>query len=301
LENFGQMFKGRGFFRKNEDYVVGYLFLIPDIIGLLLFWVAPMAYAIYLSFYKWNLLGPKVFVGLDNYNHLLTDALWWKSLGITAEFIITYVPSLIGLALFFAILLTQKIPFRNLIRTIYFVPYAMSLIVVGVIWSYIFEPKFGAVNFLLTSIGLPKGQWLTSPSTALFVITFVALWKYVGYYMVIFIAGLQEIPQDYYEAGKIDGANTWAAFRYITLPSLRPVFLFVLTICTISAFEMFDLVYIMTHGGPDRSTYITMMYIYEKAFKFFDFGYASSMSFILFLLIFVITMIQFRFFRRDED
>lgn len=287
--------------RKHEDTFLGYLFLLPDVVGLFLFWLIPMLYVFYLSFFKWNFINDKIFVGLENYTNLLLDDLWWHSLWTTAKFILVYVPSVISLALFFAILLSGKLPGRNVLRTIYFVPYSMSLIVVGAIWSYLFETKFGVINYLLNLAGLPKGGWLSSPAQALWVIAFVAAWKYLGYYMVIFIAGLQEIPKDYYEAARIDGAGSWAILRYITIPSLKPVMFFILVICLISAFEMFDLVYVMTMGGPNQSTYISMMYIYEKAFVFFDFGYASTMSVALFLIIFILTMIQFRYFRKDES
>lgn len=286
---------------KYEDTVLGYLFLLPDVAGLLVFWFLPMFYIFFFSFFEWNLSDTRKFVGLANYIQLAQDMRWWHSLGVTLQFVVMYVPLVICVSLFFAFLLSQKLRGQNVFRTILFIPYVISLIVAGAIWAYLLEPKFGVVNYLLETVGLPRGQWLTSTSQALPVIAFVAAWKYMGYYMVLIVAGLQEIPKDLYEAATIDGAGVRATFFRVTLPALKPVFLFVLIICLISAFEMFDLIYVMTKGGPNNATYISMMYIYETAFVFSNFGYASTMSTALFIIIFIVTMFQFRLFRRRGE
>lgn len=293
--------KLRKFLRKYEDAILGYTFLLPDIVGLFIFWSLPMIYVFYLSFFDWDLIGDKIFIGLDNYINLFNDGLWWHSLWVTVKYLIVYVPLVISIALFFAVLLTKKTRGINMFRTIYFIPYSISLVIVGAVWAYIFEPRFGIVNYLLETLGIPAGQWLSSADQALWVIVFVASWKYMGYYMILFIAGLQEIPKDYYEAASIDGAGKFTSFRYITLPSLKPVLFFVLVICIIHGFEVFELVYTMTQGGPNNATYISMLYVYEQAFLYFDFGYASAMSFMLFVIIFIVTMFQYIIFRQNES
>ncbi len=284
---------------KKEDYLIGYLFILPDTIGIFLFWILPMFYIILFSFFKWNLLNEPIFIGIQNYLRVLKDPIWWHSLKITLQYVFLYVPFSFLLSLWLAVQLQKKFTGNKLFRTLFFAPYAMSLIVAGAIWSYAFQPKFGIVNYALNTLGIPSRGWLSSPSEALWVIVFVSIWKYAGYYMILLIAGLEEIPAEYYEAAKIDGANWFQTLVKITLPILSPVILFVVVISIIHAFQMFDLVYIMTYGGPARATYITMLYIYEVAFSFYDFGYASTLSVLFFILIVGITLLQFRlgFFR----
>ena len=288
------MMSGKGRISKKEDLLVGYLFILPDTMGIFFFWILPMLYIIYLSFFRWNLLNEPVFVGLQNFYRLLKDPIWWHSLGITLRYVLLYVPLSFLFSLFLAVNLQKTFKGNKVLRTLFFAPYAISLIVAGALWSYAFQPKFGFINHLLTLLSLPPGGWLSSTKEALGVIVFVSLWKYVGYYMILLIAGLEEIPQEYYESAKIDGASWWHILVRITLPILSPVILFVIVISVIHAFQTFDLVYIMTYGGPARATYITMLYIYEVAFSFYDFGYASTLSITFFLLILLITLAQFR-------
>lgn len=292
------MVKQKGVSRK-EDIIVGYVFILPDLIGIFVFWILPMLYVIYYSFFKWNLINEPVFVGFQNFVRLFKDPIWWHSLKITLQYVLLYVPSSFLVALWLAVQLQKKFFGNKVLRSIFFAPYAMSLIVAGAIWSYAFQPKFGVVNYFISLVGMNPRGWLSSTSEALSVIVFVSLWKYAGYYMVLLIAGLEEIPSEFYEAARIDGANWFQTLTKITLPILSPVILFVLVISIIHAFQMFDLVYIMTYGGPARATYITMLYIYEVAFSFYDFGYASTLSVLFFILIAGITFLQFRlgFFR----
>lgn len=287
---------------KLEDTVLGYAFVLPDLIGLLMFWILPMVYVFYLSFFKWNFINDKIFLGFQNYLDIFHDETFWHSIFITLKYVFLFVPCVNIAAILFAVLIhTHAGKFENLFRTLFFIPYAMSLVVAGAIWAYIFEQKFGFVNYILSLLHLPIGGWLASPVQAIFVIVLVSIWKYIGYYMVLYIVGLKEIPKELYEAATIDGAGGWENFFYITLPGLKRIIFFVLSISMINAFQIFDLFYVMTNGGPNQSTYITMMYIYERSFSFFDFGYSSTLSIMLFCMIFGFMLLQFKFLGEEKS
>lgn len=284
--------------KKHERTITAFLFIAPDVIGLFVFLVLPIFYAVYISFFEWKNIYNFNFIGLQNYVSILADNLWWHSLYVILKYLFMFIPGLIVLSLLLAILVNNKMfPAKRLFRTVYFMPYMLSLVVISLVWSLIFNPMNGIINLFLRSLSMETPQWLGSKKTALLCIVIVNIWWYLGYYMSLFIAGLHDIPKEYYEAAWIDGAGNVATFFHITLPLLKPIFLFVLVILTVYSFQVFDQIYIMTKGGPDYSTYVTVYYIYEKAFKFLDFGYSSAMSVLLFIIIFFISLFQIRLMR----
>jgi ABC-type sugar transport system permease subunit len=282
--------------RRREEYLTGYLFLLPDSVGLFIFWVIPIFYAFGLSFYKWSLLKPKEFIGLSNYIQLFKDELWWKSLKLTGIYTVFFLLGVISLALVLAVFLSSRIKARNWLRTAYFTPYMISLVVTGLVWSYMFETKSGIVNYILKPLGISPHDWIGSTSTALFAVVAVSIWKYYGFYMVLFIAGLQDIPHVYYEMASVDGANVWQRFWHVTFPLLKPVTIFIVIMGLIAGFQSFDLIYVMTNGGPYYATYLVMYNIYEKAFAHLNFGYACAMNTCFFFVLFLLVCLQLKFF-----
>lgn len=286
---------------RREQIWVAYLFLLPDVLGLLLFIVGPMLLAFVISFTDWRLVGQPQFVGLHNYEIILKDPKFGASLGRTIIYTLGFVPAVYTLSLGMAMLLTRRGRTNFFFRTIYFMPVAMSMVVAGVIWRFMFDPGSGLINEMLSGIGLPTAQWTGSVQSAMFSVQLVAVWKNVGYFMIILLAGIQDIPSDYIEAAQIDGASRWQTFRHIIVPLLRPTSFFVIAILSISALQAFDQIYVMTRGGPAQATYTLVMYIYEKAFREWNFGYSGAMAVVLFFLIFIMTLVQVRFFRSSDE
>ncbi len=286
---------------KKEQILTGYLFLLPDLIGLLLFIIGPMLLAFVISFTDWRLTGAPEFVGLRNYEIILRDPKFGASLGRTIVYTLGFVPAVYVISLGMAVLLTRRGRANFFFRTIYFMPVAMSMVVAGVIWRFMFDPGNGLINESLSLLGLPTAQWTGNVQSAMVSVQIVAIWKSAGYFMIILLAGIQDIPSDYLEAAQIDGADKWQTFRHIILPLLRPTSFFVIVILTIGALQAFDQIYVMTRGGPAQATYTLVMYIYEKAFREWNFGYSGAMAVILFIMIFILTVIQVRFFRSSDE
>jgi len=286
---------------KLEQMIVGYGFVLPDVLGLLIFMVGPMIMAFVISFTDWRLVGDPEFIGLDNYRTMIDDPRFIASLKRTASFTLQFVPAVYVLSLGMALLLKRRSRANGFFRTVYFMPVAMSLVVAGVIWRFMFEPNNGIINVLLTEFGLPTSKWIGSVDTAMTSVIIMSVWKSAGYFMIILLAGIEDIPNDYIEAAQIDGANRWQTFRHIIMPLLKPTSFFVLVILSIQALQAFDQIYVMTRGGPAYSTYTTLIYMYDKAFRQWNFGYAAAMSVVLFFIIFVLTLIQVRYFRSDEE
>ena len=286
---------------RREQALVAYLFLLPDVLGLLIFVVGPMVLALVISFTDWRLTGQPEFVGLHNYDIILKDPKFGASLGRTILYTLGYVPAVYTISLGMAVLLTRKVRSNFFFRTIYFMPVAMSMVVAGVIWRFMFDPGNGLINETLSAVGLPTAQWTGSVQSAMVSVQIVAVWKSVGYFMIILLAGIQDIPSDYMEAAQIDGANKWQTFRHIIMPLLRPTSFFVIVILTINALQAFDQIYVMTRGGPAQATYTLVMYIYEKAFREWNFGYSGAMAVVLFAMIFMLTLVQVRYFRTSDE
>jgi multiple sugar transport system permease protein len=290
--------KGGKFFwtRSRKEALAAWLFILPDTIGLLIFVAIPMVLALSLGFFDVNGFGGYRFVGLANYNRMFRDPLFLESLWVTIVYVVCLVPGLYVTGLGLALLVRQRIPLIGVWRSLFFMPYVVSLVVIALIWKVLLIDKIGFVNRVLQLVGLPGEAWLGDPRFALGAVLFITIWFLMGYYMVIFLSGLQEIPREYYEAAKIDGANAWTMFTRITLPLLRPTSFFVLLVSTVSAVsgsQAFDIIYVMTNGGPANSTSLAVFYIYEQAFKFNNYGYAAAMASFLVVVLLVLTMVMF--------
>ena len=277
----------------------GYAFLLPNIVGFLIFTALAVVTAFGLALTEWDLLIPPKFIGLANYRKLVTnDPVFKQSMLNTLYFVGGVVPLDIVCSLSLALLLNRPIRAMRLYRAIYFVPVVTSLIAVAMVWQWLYHTEVGLINYVLVDLGLPKVNWLGSTEWAMPAVIFMTTWKSMGYYAVIFLAGLQGIPQHLYEAADIDGANSWQKFWRITLPLLSPTMFFVLVISIIQAFQVFAQIFIMTRGGPANATSTIVFFIYNNAFVWFRMGYAAAASWVLFAIIFVITIAQTRWQRR---
>ncbi len=279
--------------RRNR--ITGYTFLLPNIIGFALFVFLPVLASFFMSFTEWNGFGPLKFVGLDNYLKLLDDDNFKISFINSIIFTIVSVPVTLFLALIVSVWLNAGIKFLKLFRTAVFLPYVTATIAVAVVWQLMLNPSMGPVNSFLRNIGIdqPPG-WFSSSAWALLSVAIVYIWHSIGYYMVLYLAGLQGIPDHLYEAAELDGAGAVAKFMRITLPMLSPIIFFTVIMGVINSFKVFDFIFVLTQGGPGRSTQVLVYTIYNVAFKQFSFGYASAMAYVLFMLILVFTYIQFR-------
>ncbi|MCC6802220.1 MAG: sugar ABC transporter permease [Anaerolineae bacterium] len=268
--------------------------LAPTLVGLIFGVFGSVAATIGISFLKWDLLTPPVWAGLDNFTKLLDDNLFHKSLVNTFAFSSLYVPAVIVLSLGVALLLNRKIRGIGLFRVVYFLPVVSSAVAVGLVWTWIYARDTGLLNITLASFGLPAVNWLGS-QTALISVVIVNVWGAIGEGMIVFLAGLQAIPREYYEAAEVDGGNGWAKFRRITLPLLVPSIFFQTIISTINAFQAFEFIYVLTRTAGGGSTTPTLVYsIYRTGFDFFRMGSASAQAIVLTVIIFVLTLIYFR-------
>ena len=278
-----------------------YVFVAAPIIALLVFLAGPILFSGWVSLHRWDMLSPvgeMPWRGLQNYLFLLTrDTIFIKALGNTFLFAIGGVGANTILGLGFALLLNSRIRGRTVWRVLYFMPVITAPLALAVMFSFIFDRNYGVVNNVITALGLPRQPFLSGPNQALMTLIFIAIYQYVGYYIVIFLAGLQGIPQDYYDAAQVDGAGNWQEFVFITLPLLRPVMLFVVVTNTIGALQVFDLVFATTGGAPANSSMTVVLHMYNTAFKFSRMGRASAMAFILFAIIMLITVMQVRLLR----
>lgn len=289
---------GDGFVRGGAEWKAALLFLSPTLIIVSVFIFFPIVFSFYLSFHEWNMFGGgQTFVGLANYARLMSSAEFWQVFGTTTVYTIATVPLNMAIALAAAIFLDKKLKGRKILRAAFFTPVIVSWVAAAVIWRWVFHPNIGLLNHTLELIGLPAVNWVNDPTAALFSMIIVGVWKTFGINMILFAAGLAGIPQHYYEAAEIDGAGPWQRFYRITLPLLSPTTLFILVLSIIGSFQVFDLVWVLTHGGPLGSTKVIVFYLYEQAFQFFNMGYASAIAYILFALLFILTLMQFRYFR----
>lgn len=278
------------------------LFLLPAVAILGTFNFYPALYSLYLSFFKWNGYSPqRPFVGGENYARLLSSPEFWNSLKVTALYAGGLTLGALALGLLVAVLLNQPIRGRALYRVLYFLPVVTPTVAAGVVWKDLFDPSAGAVNKLLAGVGIAGPSWLTDPSWALLAVIIVGVWKRVGFNLVVYLAALQGVPRSYYEAAQIDGASGWQSFRSITLPLLAPTTFFLVITSLIEAFQVFDLVYVMTAGGPLGATDVFGYYLYRYGFKYSDLGLASAIAYVMFALIFLVTVAQFRFAKGGQD
>ncbi|MBA2666353.1 MAG: sugar ABC transporter permease [Trueperaceae bacterium] len=281
-------------------YAVLALFLGPSLVGVAIFTAGPIVASFALSFTNWDLITPARFVGTANYERLMSDEEFWRTLRNTLSFLLGYVPLVIASGLFVAVLLNTKIPGRQIFRAMYFLPVVTSWVAVALIWRWLYNPAYGLINSFLGLIGVRGPGWLFDPNWAMPAIILTSVWKDTGFVMVILLAGLQGIPRQYYEAASIDGANFFERLRFITIPLLTPALVFALSISLINSFQVFDQVYVMTEGGPAGATMVLVERIVRNAFSFSRMGYASAMSWSLFGLIFATTLV-FYLLRRGRS
>ncbi len=283
---------------KRKEHIVGYLFILPNMIGIFIFVLGPVVAGLLLSFTKWDLLSSPIWIGINNYKELLHDPLFWTSLKNTAYYAVLTVPAFLIFSLLLAILVNRSLKGINIFRAIYFIPVVTSVTAISIVWKWIYNPEFGILNFLLGFIGVSPKQWLSDSKLAMPCIAIMSIWHGVGYDMMISLAGLKGIPSQLYEAAKIDGASRIQMFLWITLPLLTPTLFFLLVINLIGSFQVFGEIYVMTDGGPGNATLTYSYFLYQNAFTWFKMGYASSLGYVLFLIIFILTLIQFRFLGR---
>ncbi len=284
-----------------KQKILAYFFIAPALIHLLVFALIPILFAFYISLHKWHLFIPgREFVGFTNYTNIFSnDPVFWNALKNTAVFVALTVPIGIILSLAIASLLNTRIRGTNFFRTIYFLPVVVSTVAISIAWQWTFHLEFGLLNYFLSFFGIQKINWLQSTVGAMLAIVIVTTWKGLGYQIIIFLAGLQGIPQHLYEAAEVDGASRWKRFWRITLPMLRPTLYFLIITSVISSFQVFTVVYMLTQGGPLESTDVVGYHIYKDAFEDYTMGYASAQAFILFAVILVITVIQVKLMSRQ--
>ena len=276
------------------------LFLAPAMVLLTVFFFAPVIAGLALSLTDFDLytLGDSEnvrIVGLRNYSDLLGSSIFWTAFANTMYFALVGGPLTVAVSLAAALLVNAKLTrFKSIFRTIYFAPVVTTLVAVAIVFKYIYHPRFGMLNRFLDTIGLPQPDWLGNPKLAMLAIILLAVWKGFGYTMIIFIAGLQQIPEELYEAARLDGAGAWRQFRHVTLPMLAPTFLFVGVVVAIGQLQIFAEPYVMTQGGPLNKTVTMVMLMYQQGFKFWEMGYAAAVAFVLFLVIGAATVIQIK-------
>ena len=284
--------------RGARRWLVLALFLGPSLVGVVLFVAGPIVASLALAFSSWDLLTPPTFVGLRNFERLSRDLEFWAALRHTVTFLAGYVPLVLVAGLAVAVALNGRVPARGVFRAIYFLPVVTSWVAVALVWKWLLNPQFGLVNAWLAQLGVQGPAWLFDPNWAMASVILTSIWKDTGYVMVILLAGLQGIPRVYYEASEIDGASRAQQLRHVTVPLLAPAIFFALTISLINSFQVFDQVYVMTGGGPAGATTVLVERIVKQAFSFSRMGYASAMSWVLFVLIFATTFVVSRLQRR---
>lgn len=286
--------------RRRRNNLIAYSFIAPNFIGFAIFTMIPIIAAIVLSFADWN--GSTIkWIGLENYMKLGTDKIFQQSFINTIIYTVATVPLTMVASLILALLLNQKIFARNFFRTVSFFPYVASLVAVAAVWNALFDPSKGMINQILMTVGVDNPpRWIADPHWAMVDLIMFSVWKMMGYYMILYLAGLQGINPELYEAAALDGANGWQKFRYVTLPQLKSTSFFVLMMVIIQCFKVYDIVYMITQGGPGTATYVLVYDIYQQAFVNSKFGYASAISMVLFVLVLAITIVQFKIEHRDD-
>jgi len=290
--------------RTTRRKFAGFLFVLPGMMAYLVWTIYPILNGFYMSLFKWN-LNPKIpndFIGLENYIELFQDSQFYVALVNTIKYAIITVPFQMVLGLLVALLLNKGMKGQTLFRLLFYLPVITSWVVVSVLFQYLFATRGGIVNFILKDVfHLIKTdiKWLAQTSTAMIPIYVLGIWKGIGWTMLIFLAGLQSIPKQLYEAARIDGANSWKLFTKVTAPLLRPTFVFQLVMLTIGGFNVFLSVFIMTGGGPRNSTHVLNTYMFKEAFEYFHFGYGAAIAVVFFLMVFTISQLQRRFLKRE--
>ena len=285
---------------KRSEALAGYLFILPTFIGFAIFILYPLVESLRISFYEYSILGDSYYVELDNYSRLLSDSRLRKTYGNTVVFTGFAVFLNAGIGLLLAVFLNRRMPvlMRNFYRSAFFFPILIAHTYIAVIWQYLYHQDTGVINYYLAFLGIDPIPWLSHPAWAMAAVIIMDVWKNAGFAMLVFLAGLQSIPHEYYEAARLDGANERQLFSRITIPLLSPSIFFILVIFMIGALQVFDSIIVLTDGGPGDATRSVVMYIYQQAFQRLDFGYAAAISWTLFLVIMAVTLVQFLVSRR---
>jgi multiple sugar transport system permease protein len=284
----------------SRDVGTAWLFILPSLIGFITFYAVPAVRGLYFSFTDWDMLSDPKFVGVDNYVKIFSDIQFWRSLQVTAYYVLLNIPVQTALAIGLAVMMDRVVK-STLVRSIFILPWLLPAVIVATIWAWMLNPALGPVGSIFRALGLPEQPFLGSPDQAMPSIALINIWQYTGNAALLVFAGLQTIPKEVYEAGAIDGASERRMFWSITLPLLRPVLVFVLVTTVIGSFQVFDTIAVTTIGGPVGATRVIIWYIFEYAFSRFQMGYATAVSVILFLILITITFIQMRVLRADSS
>ena len=283
---------------KKGDGLSAVFFLSPTIVIFTTFILFPVLFSFFLSFTEWNMFNNKAsFVGFDNYTKMFQSEEFWQVLKNTGIYTLGTVPLNMAFSLFISMGIQKKIAGKRFLRTAFFAPVIISPVAAALIWRWLYDPNYGIINYSISYLGIDSVNWLNEPTAAMFALIVMGVWKTFGINMVLFSAGLQGIPETYYEAAEIDGAGKWSKFWNITVPMLGPTIFFIMIMSMISSFQVFDIVYVLTSGGPLGSTKVLVFYVYEYAFKFFEMGYASAVAYVLFAILLVLTMLQVRYMK----
>jgi len=282
-----------------RNALIGWSFILPNFLGFALLTLVPIVILFYMSFTNWNVFGKADWIGLANFQRLIGDGSFRISVINTLYYSAMHIPLTIVVSLGLALLLNNKLRGVAFFRTAAFFPYITSIVAIAVVWNLLFSPEYGPINEFLRFIGIenPPG-WLTSPQWAMPAVVIVSTWRDMGYYMILFLAGLQTVPRELHEAARVDGASVWQRFVNVTLPCLRPTMFFVTVMLTINSFKIFDLILVMTEGGPGQSTLVMSQFIYRKGFEESQFGYASAAAVVLFFMCIIVTILQFLWNRK---
>ncbi|MCX7520892.1 sugar ABC transporter permease [Microbacterium sp. STN6] len=286
---------------RRRRILVGWSFILPNFLGFALFTLIPVIAAFVLAFMHWDAYNPPTWAGIDNFVRLVGDSNFHVAFTNTVLYALGHVPLTLALSLGLALLLNQKLKGIAFFRVAIFFPYITSLVAIAIVWNMLFDPINGPINQFLHMIGIANAPgWTASTGWALPAVIITSVWRDMGYYMVLFLAGLQAIPSEYYEAAEVDGAGRWQKFWNVTLPSLRPTTFLVLVLLSVSSFKVFDLIFVMTQGGPGRATLVLSQLIYQDGILNGQFGYSSAISLVLFLIVLVVTVFQFKIQQRRE-
>jgi len=285
--------------RRNQ-WKIAMVFLLPYLLIFSIFRFIPSVGGLVVSFFKWSLGGDPKFVGIDNYVNLAQDGSFYTSIRNTLSFFVLTVPVLVVASLLLAMLLNQKLAGRKVMRTISIIPYVLIPSIVGIMWNWMFDNNFGLLNYYIKKLGGSPVFWLTDERFALIAVSIVVVWTYIGYDMILFLAGLQGIPKETYEAAEVDGASTFQVFWHITLPLLKPVTMMVSTLTLVNVVQLFDQIYVMTNGGPGTSTLTMVQYMYTSAFTNYELGYGSAIEVVILVLLMVLITVQNRIGNRER-
>jgi multiple sugar transport system permease protein len=288
--------KRKKIYRKN---ILPYLLVSPYLLFVSVFVVFPVVFCFFLTFHKWNIISSMKFIGVDNYVRLMHDRLFWKAIGNTLKFLLLHIPLQLVVSLALAYLLNQKLRASAFFRGSFFMPVIVSGVVITILWQQLLGYDFGLINRILKPLGIKKTGWLVDPDIAIYSIAVMATWKNVGLYVILFLIGLQTVPQQYYEAAKMEGATSWQQFRFITLPMINPTIFMVVILSTIGGFSLFIEPYIMTGGGPLNTTLSAVLYIYKQAFQYYNMGYSATLGFFYAIIIMLVVVLQKRIIEKE--